>query len=95
MLDLTGNLGLTDWTLGNLTGLPSLHTLFVDSCESVSSEGVVRFAEGKWKSLKRLHLKNCKGCKLGVVQENYLTKGLEVEVILDGGRVVGRVRDEF
>ncbi|KAJ3045114.1 hypothetical protein HDV00_011839 [Rhizophlyctis rosea] len=95
VLDMTGNLGLTDWTLSHLCDLPALHTLFVDSCESVTSGGVVKFAEGKWRSLKRLHVKNCRGCRLGVVMENYLTRSLEVEVILDGGRVVGRGRDEF
>lgn len=58
-------------------------------------KGVVEFAEGRWKSLKRMHLKNCKGVRMGVVQENYLVRGLEVEVVLDGGRVLRRGGEEF
>ncbi|KND03879.1 uncharacterized protein SPPG_01333 [Spizellomyces punctatus DAOM BR117] len=90
VMDITGNVGLTDYTLPALRHLGSLHTLFIDSCEGISQAGVVKFAEEKWKQLKRIHVRNCRNCKLGVAGENYLSRGLEVEVVVDGGRVLGR-----
>ncbi|KAI9207770.1 uncharacterized protein BJ171DRAFT_565548 [Polychytrium aggregatum] len=80
VLDFTGDIGLTDWTLGSLANLPSLHTLFLDSCNHISSKSLVGFAEKTWKKLKRLYVSNCKKCNLSVVEENYLVGSLEVEI---------------
>ncbi|KAJ3195740.1 hypothetical protein HK101_011174 [Irineochytrium annulatum] len=88
VLDVTGNLGLTDHVLKRLAALPRLHTVFLDGVEDITAKGVVAFAEDGWRSLKRLHIRGCKGCKLGVVNENYLTKALEVDLVIDGGRVL-------
>ncbi|KAJ3101012.1 hypothetical protein HDU97_001712 [Phlyctochytrium planicorne] len=90
VLDVTGDIGLSDHVLSKgFSRLPALHTVFLDSVEGVSEKGVRGFAEGCWKSLKRLHIRNCRGCRIGVVTENYVTKGLEVDLVVDGGRVLG------
>ncbi|TPX54799.1 hypothetical protein PhCBS80983_g05741 [Powellomyces hirtus] len=92
VLDLTGNLGLTDWTLPQLAQLPSLHTLFVDSCNGISHKGVLEFAERKYRQLKRVHVRNCRNCE--VADAMGALEGLRVEIVVDGGRVLGRRWDE-
>ncbi|KAI9342853.1 hypothetical protein BDR26DRAFT_858874 [Obelidium mucronatum] len=90
VLDLSGNHGVSDFILSKsfAEGLTSLHTLFLEGCdEGLTEIGVVKFAELRYKSLKRLHVRNCRGVSLSVVQENFLSKGLEVDLIVDGGRM--------
>ncbi|KAJ3082878.1 hypothetical protein HK102_001408, partial [Quaeritorhiza haematococci] len=90
LLDVSGNIGVTDWILQEFAqGLPALHTLFVDSCDAVTARGLVMFAEGSWKRLKRLNLRNCRNARFGIVDENFLTRGLEVEVVHGFARGVG------
>ncbi|KAI8608389.1 hypothetical protein BC830DRAFT_962753 [Chytriomyces sp. MP71] len=90
VLDLSGNHGLSDYILSTsfADGLTNLHTLFLEGCdEGLSEVGIVKFAEKRWKSLKRMHLRNCRGVALNVYQENFLAKGLEIDVVVDGGRL--------
>ncbi|KAJ3386207.1 hypothetical protein HDU84_001724 [Entophlyctis sp. JEL0112] len=92
VLDLSGSHGLSDYILSTAfaSGLTNLHTLFLDGCDNTLTEtGVVKFAESRWKSLKRMHIRNCRGVSLNTVQENFLSKGLEVDVVIDGGRLRG------
>ncbi|KAJ3330934.1 hypothetical protein HDU76_004482 [Blyttiomyces sp. JEL0837] len=92
VLDLVGNLGLSDYVLVSLSQLPNIHTLFLDNVDGISERGVLGFAEERWCTLKRLHVRNCKSVVLGVVGENFLAKGLEVDLVVDGGRVAGAAR---
>ncbi|KAJ3146695.1 hypothetical protein HDU86_008439 [Geranomyces michiganensis] len=62
VLDLTGELGLTDWTLENLASLPSLHTVFLDSISGITVKGVNEFAGRKFRQLKRVQVRNCRNC---------------------------------
>ncbi|KAJ3229157.1 hypothetical protein HDU81_005578 [Chytriomyces hyalinus] len=90
VLDLSGNHGLSDYILSSAfaDGLTNLHTLFLEGCDDgLTESGVVKFAEKRWKTLKRMHLRNCRGVALNVVQENFLAKSLEIDVVVDGGRV--------
>ncbi|KAJ3401884.1 hypothetical protein CcCBS67573_g03783 [Chytriomyces confervae] len=90
VLDLSGNHGLSDYILSSAfaEGLTNLHTLFLEGCDDgLTESGVVKFAEKRWKTLKRMHLRNCRGVALNVVQENFLSKSLEIDVVVDGGRV--------
>jgi hypothetical protein len=90
VLDLAGPLGVSDFVVKSFTKLPALHTLFLENVEGLSPQAVVKFAEGRYTTLKRLHLRCCRsGSQLGVVYENYLTKALEVDLIVDGVRVGG------
>ncbi|KAJ3412734.1 hypothetical protein HDV05_000304 [Chytridiales sp. JEL 0842] len=85
VLDLAGPVGVTNHVLKSFAGLPMLHTLFLENMEGISPLAVVKFAEDRYKTLKRLHLRGCRGGgQLGVVYENYVTKGLEVDLIVDG-----------
>ncbi|KAI8834876.1 hypothetical protein BC829DRAFT_69042 [Chytridium lagenaria] len=52
-------------------------------------EGCLAVCEGAWRSLKRLHVRGCRGVKVGCVMENFVVKGLEVDLVVDGGRGVG------
>lgn len=89
MLDICGNIGLTDWTLSQMKCCgSSLHTFFVEGNPNLSSTGLIRFAEHRWKFLKRINARNCPKVSFNVVQENYLSKGLEIEVTVDGGKRV-------
>jgi hypothetical protein len=93
VLDLTGDIGLSDYTMKCLgIGLKPVHTLFLDGIDSISEKGVISFAELRYRSLKRCHVRNCKNVCLGVVGENYLCKALEVDLVIDGGRVAGSAR---
>ncbi|KAJ3014380.1 UNVERIFIED_CONTAM: hypothetical protein HDU68_000306 [Siphonaria sp. JEL0065] len=89
VLDLSGNHGISDHILSTAfgEGLTSLHTLFLEGCdESLTETGVVKFAEARYRSLKRLHIRNCRGVNLNVIQENFLSRGLEIDLLVDGGR---------
>ncbi|KAJ3013364.1 UNVERIFIED_CONTAM: hypothetical protein HDU68_000722 [Siphonaria sp. JEL0065] len=89
VLDLSGNHGISDHILSTAfgEGLTSLHTLFLEGCdESLTEAGVVKFAEARYRSLKRLHIRNCRGVNLNVTQENFLSRGLEIDLLVDGGR---------
>ncbi|KAJ3116662.1 hypothetical protein HDU96_009115 [Phlyctochytrium bullatum] len=90
VLDVTGDLGMSDHVLAKgLSRLASLHTVFLDSVEGISERGIREFAEVRWGTLKRLHLRNCKSCKVGLITENFVTRALEVDLVVDGGRLVG------
>ncbi|TPX38598.1 hypothetical protein SeLEV6574_g07727 [Synchytrium endobioticum] len=84
VLDLSGATGLNDSVLQGLCQLKSVHTLFIEQCHVITGDGLVQFCEGKWKEIRRVYLRNCRGAKLSVVQWNYLGRGLEVEVVVDG-----------
>ncbi|KAI8825156.1 uncharacterized protein EV422DRAFT_517672 [Fimicolochytrium jonesii] len=67
VLDLTGNIGLTDWTLeAALSRLPALHTLFIDSCDSITRPALLHFADMMLPQLKRVHVRNCSSCRPAV-----------------------------
>lgn len=93
MLDLGGPIGVSDYILSKMASLlsvsnTSMHTLFLESAgEHVTSQGIVKFAETRWKWLKRVNIRSTPSCLFNCVSENYLTKALEVEVIVDGSRL--------
>ncbi|TPX34459.1 hypothetical protein SmJEL517_g02914 [Synchytrium microbalum] len=87
VFDLSGNVGLNDDTLVQLSGLKQVHTLFVEQIGSISSKGLVHFCETKYGSLRRVYLRGCRNVKLSCIDVNFLSRGLEVEVVLDGTRV--------
>jgi len=95
MLDLGGNIGLSNYVLKTMahkmSNSTSLHSLLLENANlSLTATGIINFAEIRWRWLKRLHIRNCGGCVFDIVQENYLTKSLEIEVILDGARMGAR-----
>ncbi|KAJ3172737.1 hypothetical protein HDU88_006067 [Geranomyces variabilis] len=92
VLDLTGDLGLTDWTLQNLGFLPSLHTVFLDSIKGITIKGVGEFARRKERQLKRVQVRNCRNCQGVEGLED--VEGLRVEIVVNGGRVLGRRWEE-
>ncbi|KAJ3130735.1 hypothetical protein HK100_007588 [Physocladia obscura] len=90
VLDLSGSQGLSDYIISTAfaDGLTNLHTLLLEGCdEALTESGVVKFAEKRWKSLKRMHIRNCRGVSMNVTLENYLSKGLEIDLLVDGGRL--------
>ncbi|KAJ3397259.1 hypothetical protein HDU92_000139 [Lobulomyces angularis] len=89
MLDLSGNLGLSDYVLSEMGKniKKSLHTLFLENLPALTKKGVKNFGESTWKHLKRINIRDCLKIKFSCVDENFLVKALLIEVIVDGNRV--------
>ncbi|ORY21447.1 hypothetical protein LY90DRAFT_516102 [Neocallimastix californiae] len=82
-LQLCGPIGLTDYTLDHISNLASLNTFWIKECNDFTFDGICKFSEAKWKTLKRLIITDCKNVKENLRQKVHILKDLEIDLIIE------------
>ena len=87
IFDLSGDLGISDHIIISHFTKLSIHTLSIENAHYVTSKGLIKFAESKWKSLKRISIKNCTRAKFDCVEGNFVRNSLGIELVVDAIRI--------
>ncbi|ORX53861.1 hypothetical protein BCR36DRAFT_348893 [Piromyces finnis] len=82
-LQLSGPIGLTDYTLSHISHLVSLNTFWIKECHDFTFDGLCKFSEMKWKTLKRFIITDCKNVEDDIQQKVHIIKDLEIDLIIE------------